>query len=132
VELDPRYEDALDGLEEFSHLWLITWLGPLDEPAPEPALRQVPFLLRRQPRQLGILATRGPRRPNPLGLSLVRLLAIEGRTIHFAGVDMLDGTALVDVKPYASQLDRPTVEVRSGWFDTVTFDGKITPASLDE
>jgi tRNA (adenine37-N6)-methyltransferase len=75
-------------------LLLATWLAPPAEEWPEPALRQVPFLLRAQPRELGILATRGPRRPNPLGLSLVRIVAIEGTTIRFAGVDMVDGTPL--------------------------------------
>jgi len=130
VELDPRYRDAVDGLDEFSHLWLITWLGPLEDDPPPPSLRQVPFLLRRRPRQLGILATRGPRRPNPLGLSLVRLTGVDGTEIHFAGVDMVDGTALVDLKPYVSRFDQPAGAVRCGWLDTVTFDEHVTPASL--
>lgn len=130
IELDPRYVEALDGLVEFSHLWLLTWLGPLDGEAPEPELRVVPFLLRRNPREMGLLATRGPRRPNPIGLSLVRLLRIDGATIRFAGVDVVDGTPVLDIKPYVSRLDQPADHVRSGWFDTVIFDGAITPASL--
>ena len=130
IELDPRYCDALDGLDEFTHAWLVTWLGPLDDEQPEPALRQVPFLLRRRPRELGILATRGPRRPTPLGLSLVRLIAIDASTIRFAGVDMVDGTPLVDLKPYVARFDEPTGAVRCGWFETVTFDDHVTPASL--
>jgi tRNA (Thr-GGU) A37 N-methylase len=83
IELDDRYVDAADGLGEFSHVWLLTWLGGAEELPPVPGLRQVPFVLRRQPRLLGILATRGPRRPNSVGLSLVRLLAVDGTTIRF-------------------------------------------------
>ena len=71
VELDPRYVDATDGLAGFSHAWLVTWLGPADgSEAALPDLRQVPFLLQRSGQQVGILAMRGPRRPNPIGLSL--------------------------------------------------------------
>jgi tRNA-Thr(GGU) m(6)t(6)A37 methyltransferase TsaA len=129
IDLDPRYVNALDGLSEFSHLWLLTWLA--DEGTPkEPELRQVPFLLRRTPRLIGILATRGPKRPTPIGLSLVRLVAIEEATVRFRGVDMLDGTPLLDIKPYVSRLDLPVGDVRCGWFDTVTFGEGSTPASL--
>jgi tRNA (adenine37-N6)-methyltransferase len=117
VELDPRYIDALDGLEEFSHVWLITWLAPFDSPAPDPELRQVPLLLRDEPTTFGIFAMRGPRRPNPIGLSLVRLVAIEGNTLRFAGVDLIDGTTLLDVKPYVTKFDEPTGDVQCGWFD---------------
>jgi tRNA-Thr(GGU) m(6)t(6)A37 methyltransferase TsaA len=130
IELDPRYVAALDGLDEFTHAWLVTWLAPLDQQPPEPALRQVPFLLRRRPRELGILATRGPRRPNPIGLSLVRLLAVDTTEIRFAGVDMLDGTPLIDLKPFVARFDQPSGDVRCGWFDTITFDDNITPARL--
>ena len=90
----------------------------------------MPFLLGRQPRELGIFATRGPRRPNPLGLSLVRLAAVDDITIRFTGVDMVDGTPVVDLKPFVARFDRPDGSVRSGWFDTVAFDDSITPASL--
>lgn len=130
IELDARYVGALDGLDEFSHLWLFTWLAALDAEPADPELRQVPFLLRRKPRLLGILATRGPRRPTPIGLSLVRLVAIEAGTIRFAGVDMLDGTPVIDVKPYVARFDQPPGPVRCGWFDTVTFAEGVTPASL--
>jgi len=131
VELDDRYAAALDGLDEFSHAWLLTWLGGTEGAPPVPPLRQVPFLLRRHPRQLGILATRGPRRPNPIGLSLVRLTAVERTVIRFLGVDMVDGTPLLDVKPYVSRLDSAAGDVRGGWFDTVDLEGPVTPAELD-
>ena len=117
VQLDPRYIEALDGLEDFSHVWLLTWLAPFDAPAPDPDLRQVPLLLRDEPTAFGIFAMRGPRRPNPIGLSLVRLVAIEGNTLRFAGVDVIDGTTLLDIKPYVTKFDEPTGEVQCGWFD---------------
>jgi tRNA-Thr(GGU) m(6)t(6)A37 methyltransferase TsaA len=131
IELDPRYAEGLHGLKEFTHAWLLTWLAPVDAEPPEPRLCQVPFLLRSKPRELGIFAMRGPRRPNPIGLSLVRLLEVDGATVRFAGVDMIDGTALLDLKPFAEQLDIPNGAIRSGWFDSVTFGEAITPAQLE-
>lgn len=129
VELDPRYVEALAGLSGFDHAWLITWLGRAEDPTPPP-LTQVPFLLRPQQRSMGILATRGPRRPNPLGLSLVRLLGIEATTIRFAGVDMVDGTPVIDIKPYVTRFDRPPGEPRCGWFDDVETPEAVTPEEL--
>jgi tRNA (Thr-GGU) A37 N-methylase len=72
---------------------------------------------------------RGPRRPNPIGLSLVRLVEVDGARIVFAGVDMLDGTPLLDLKPYFRDVDQPADDVRCGWFDTVALDG---PTTLEE
>jgi tRNA-Thr(GGU) m(6)t(6)A37 methyltransferase TsaA len=117
VHIDRWYVDALHGLEGFSHLWLLTWLGPFDTPAPDPELRQVPLLLRDNPQTFGIFAMRGPRRPNPIGLSLVRVVAIDDHIVRFAGVDMIDGTTVLDIKPYVRQFDEPAGEVRCGWFD---------------
>ena len=59
----------------------------------------MPFLLRPQQRLIGIFATRGPRRVNPIGLSLIRLTEVTDRAVKFAGVDMLDGTPVLDIKP---------------------------------
>ena len=59
---------------------------------------------------------RGPRRPNPIGLSLVRIVAIDDHTLRFAGVDLIDGTTVLDIKPYVAPFDQPG-EVRCGWFD---------------
>jgi len=132
VVLDPAYVDGLDGLAGFDYAWLLTWLGGA-EPAPEPPnLRPVPFLLGRRPRPIGVFATRGPRRVNPIGLSLVRLLAVEGRAIRFAGVDVVDGTPVLDIKPYVSAFDRPPGPVRCGWFDDTPLPPGATPASLSD
>ncbi|HXY90943.1 MAG TPA: TrmO family methyltransferase, partial [Acidimicrobiia bacterium] len=117
VHFDARYVDALDGLVGFSHAWLLSWLAPFDRPAPDPELRQVPLLLREQPEEFGIFATRGPRRPNPIGLSLVRIVVIDAPVLQFAGVDLVDGTILLDVKPYVTRFDQPSGEIRCGWFD---------------
>jgi len=71
IEIDATYRDGLDSLGGFEYAWLLTWLHQLDGPAGLPPLRQVPFLLRRQQQRVGIFATRGPRRINPIGLSLI-------------------------------------------------------------
>ena len=130
IELDARYADALDGLADFSHVWLVTWLAALDGEPELPALKQVPLLLQRTPRELGIFATRGPRRPSPIGLSLVRLIGVDGTTVRFGGVDLVDGTPLLDLKPYVARFDQPQGPVRSGWFDELEVGTDITPAAL--
>jgi tRNA (Thr-GGU) A37 N-methylase len=93
-------------------------------------MRQVPFLLRPQPRELGIFATRGPRRVNPIGLSLIQLLEVTGEQVEFAGVDLLDGTPVVDLKPYVTRFDRPPGDPRCGWFDQLTIADGTTPRQL--
>ncbi len=109
-------------------MWLLTWLHLADRPAP---LTQVPFLLRPEERTVGIFAMRGPRRINPIGLSLVRLVEVTGERMRFAGVELVDGTPFIDIKPYVTQFDRPTEEPRSGWFDTVALQEGVTPAALN-
>lgn len=132
LELDPAYRDGLLGLDGFDYAWLLTWLAGRDETPGSASLRQVPFLLARERRELGILATRGPRRINPLGLSLVRLGQIDETSIRFSGVDVIDGTPVVDLKPYVTRFDRPPGDIRCGWFDTVTMEPGATPARLRE
>lgn len=107
VELTPPYdrEEAWRGIEGFSHLWLITWFH---------AGKGEAGLTVRPPRlggnaRLGVFATRAPYRPNPIGLSLVRLEAVEptgcGVRLVVRGADLLDGTPLLDVKPYLPYAD---------------------------
>ena len=111
AELLPEYIDGLAGIEGFSRLYLLYWLHR----AEPPRLREKPFL---QDVEHGVFATRAPCRPNPLGLSLVRLLRREGNLLHLVGVDVLDGTPLLDLKPFAPRYD--TVEdPRGGWTDSV-------------
>src|SRR5499427_3217012 len=119
IEVADRYTGGLDGLAEFDYAWLVTWLHKLGEPGNDPPLRQVPFLLRAQQRAMGMFAIRTPRRINPIGLSLIRLLDVTGQSIQFAGVDLLDGTPVIDLKPYVARFDRPSGDPRCGWYDRV-------------
>jgi tRNA-Thr(GGU) m(6)t(6)A37 methyltransferase TsaA len=131
VEIFEQYAEGLGGLDGFDYAWLLTWLDRPDAPSDEaPALTQVPFLLRGQGRRMGIFATRGPRRVNPIGLSLVELHRVTGSSIEFAGVDLLDGTPVIDLKPYVTRFDSPGREPRCGWFDSVSLVDGVTPADL--
>jgi tRNA (adenine37-N6)-methyltransferase len=109
VALHERVHGVLRDLDGFSHLWLIVHLHRVDGWAPE----VVPFLDEDRPR--GVLATRSPRHPNPIGLSLVELVAVEAGALRIRGVDLLDGTPVLDVKPYVPLFDARE-NVRTGWF----------------
>jgi tRNA (adenine37-N6)-methyltransferase len=109
AEIFDIYRDGLDGIEEFSHLYLIYHLHQAPAEAP---LHVRPFL---DDREHGIFATRFPHRPNPIGLSIVKILRVEGACIHFSGADMLDGTPLLDIKPYIPEFDIFEVE-KTGWY----------------
>ncbi len=109
VEVYPEYLEGLDGVERFSHLYLLYGFhhaGPLQ------SLKVQPFL---DDRLHGLFATRYPVRPNPLGLSIVRLIERRENVLHFIGADMLDGTPLLDIKPYIPEFDVFEVE-KTGWY----------------
>ena len=95
---------ALEGLDEFSHVWLI-WLASLN---PHAATRSKVRPPRLRGGKAGLFATRTPFRPNPIGLSLVRLDGVEGSTLLLSGVDLVDGTPVLDVKPYIAAYDSPS------------------------
>jgi tRNA (adenine37-N6)-methyltransferase len=128
IEIAERYAEGLEGLADFDYAWLVTWLHKLAEPGSDPPLRHVPFLLRSQQRTMGVFAARGPRHVNPIGLSLIRLLDVTGSRVRFAGVDVLDGTPVVDLKPYVTRFDRPAGEPQCGWYDQVPIHDGTTPA----
>jgi len=130
IEVDEPYRDGLDGLDGFDYAWLLTWLHQPDQPSGAPSLRQVPFLLRRQQRRVGIFATRGPRRVNPIGLSLIQIVGLTSTGVAFAGVDLIDRTPVIDLKPYVSRFDRAPGQPRCGWFDEVSMAEGVTPAQL--
>jgi tRNA-Thr(GGU) m(6)t(6)A37 methyltransferase TsaA len=111
AELLPVYAAGLQDLEGFSHIWLLYWFHQ----AGAPRLVVKPFL---QDAEHGVFATRAPARPNPIGLSLVRLVRREGCVLHLEDVDLLDGTPLLDIKPYVPRFDYRT-GVRTGWLETV-------------
>ncbi len=108
AELRPELVPALADLDGFSHLVLLYHFHRAG--AFKPLVR--PFL---DQDQRGLFATRAPARPNPIGLSVVRLLSIEGACLHLAGVDMLDGSPLLDLKPLVPAFDCPSGPVRVGW-----------------
>ena len=130
IEMAEPYRDGLEGLADFDYAWLLSWLHRPRDPDEDAPMRQVPFLLRRQQRAIGIFATRGPRRVNPIGLSLIQLLGVSGHAVEFAGVDLLDGTPVLDLKPYVARFDRPPGNPRSGWFDQLTINDGTTPEQL--
>ena len=108
VVIDPAYAEALTDIEGFDRLWLIYWF---DRAAPYRPL-VTPYL---DDRPHGVLATRSPTRPNPIGLSAVRLVERRGCTLEVADLDVLDGTPLLDVKPYVPRFD--AWPGRAGWLD---------------
>jgi len=107
VELHPEYADGLADLDGFERIWLIY---AFDRAGPA-RLAVTPYM-DDQPR--GLFATRAPTRPNPIGMSCVRLLAVDGCTLRVADIDVLDGTPLLDIKPYAPRFDHFEVQ-RWGW-----------------
>jgi tRNA-Thr(GGU) m(6)t(6)A37 methyltransferase TsaA len=130
IEVADQYADGLDGLADFDYAWMLTWLHRSGEPAAAPDLKQMPFLLRRQQRKIGLFAMRGPKRVNSIGLSLIEVLEVQGRSVSFAGVDVVDGTPVIDIKPYVTRFDRPPGDPHCGWFDDVAIDQGVTPARL--
>lgn len=107
VVVDEIFLPGLKDLDGFSHIFLLY----VFHRAGSPCLTVKPYL---DTEERGIFATRAPRRPNPIGLSLVRLVGCEGNVLHITGVDLLDGTPLLDIKPYIPQLN-PMGNVAIGW-----------------
>lgn len=110
AEVYEPFSAGLEGIEEFSHLYLIYRLHRVEAPV---SLKVTPFL---DKGEHGVFATRFPRRPNLLGISVVRLVSRDGNILHFIGADMLDGTPLLDIKPYIPEFDVFEVE-KSGWYE---------------
>jgi tRNA-Thr(GGU) m(6)t(6)A37 methyltransferase TsaA len=107
IEIEPGYCDGLKDIEGFSHIVLIYHFHLSDgysllvKPFMDDSLR-------------GVFSTRAPRRPNPVGISIVRLVKVEGSTLHIENVDIVDGTPLLDIKPYVPEFDVQK-NVRIGW-----------------
>lgn len=111
VELWPGrgFEDALLDLDQWDHIWLVTWFHHNADYRPK-------VLPPRSSKKRGVLATRAPYRPNPIGLSAVRLLRVEPLTLFVAGLDLLDGTPVLDIKPYVPYTDA-IPQANHGWLD---------------
>jgi len=108
IEIFPEFEAGLQDVEGFSHLYVF-WVFDRAGALPETWVGTPPA----DDRPHGVFATRSPRRPNPLALTVVELLRREGRVLHVRGVDMLDGTPVLDLKPYLSSI--PADKLRRGW-----------------
>ena len=106
LEIQPEFERGLADIEGFSHLFVI-WV--FDRSQGVELVGTPPS----DHRPHGVFATRSPLRPNPIGLTVVELLRRDGRILHVRGVDMLDGTPILDIKPYLSSV--PLQELRRGW-----------------
>jgi tRNA-Thr(GGU) m(6)t(6)A37 methyltransferase TsaA len=109
VELFPQFAPGLRDLDGFERIWLLCWF----DRARDARLEVVPYL---DTRTRGVFATRAPSRPNPIGLSCVRLLAVGGARLRVAELDVLDGTPLLDIKPYLPDCDVFEVQ-RVGQFE---------------
>ncbi len=120
LDIRRNLELGLTDIEGFSHLFVI-WVFDRSETVE---------LLGTPPtddRPHGVFATRSPYRPNPIGLTVVRLLRRDGNLLHVRGVDMLDGTPILDVKPYLSGV--PPAELERGWFDEAERRRTVSPGN---
>jgi tRNA (adenine37-N6)-methyltransferase len=114
VELFAEYAAGLSDLDGFSHIILLCHLHKS-----RPYRLQVTPFLDVKPR--GLFATRAPNRPNPIGLSVVRLIRIDDNLLHIEGVDMLDQTPVLDIKPYVGEFDHRD-DLRMGWLENARKD----------
>ncbi len=112
VVLDPQYAEGLEGIEAFSHIYLFFHFHA----AKKTSLRTIPYL---SDEEMGVFATRSPSRPNKIGLSLVRLIGVENNIIKVSDIDIMNGTPLLDVKPYVQRFDSRE-SAHSGWQDQIS------------
>lgn len=122
IEVHPEFQEGLHDLDGFSHLILLYHLHHSDGYK----LTVTPFL---DTQQRGLFATRAPRRPNPIGLSVVRLIGVVGNILKIENVDILDGTPLLDIKPYIPAFE-PNAELRVGWLENVQ--GEVKEKRADD
>ena len=118
----PEYKAGLKDIEGFSHIILIYYFNRSEEEQ----LTGKPFL---ENTEHGIFAIRSPHRPNHIGLSIVKLKGVKGNTVTFSEVDVLDGTPLLDIKPYVSRFDSRK-NVKNGWVEKHFKRGKIPERTI--
>ena len=104
IEIDEKYEDAILGLNEFSHVLVCYWLHENDTPEKRKILQVHPRENPKNPLQ-GVFATRSPVRPNLIGLSICKILSIEDNIIQIDAIDAFDGSPVIDLKPYIPSID---------------------------
>lgn len=110
---DLQPEELLCGLEGFSHVWLISVFHQNTNKKVRPKIHPP----RLAGEKVGLFASRSPHRPNPVGLTLARVEAVHDRTLWLSGVDLIDGTPLIDIKPYMPEADQAP-DARIGWVDS--------------
>jgi len=113
IVLDQEWAEGLNDLQNFSHIIALYYFHRQSNVS----LTVTPFL-DNQPH--GLFATRAPCRPNPIGISVLRLKNISGCNLEVEGVDVIDGTPLLDIKPYVPLFDQPDGDVRVGWLEGVS------------
>ncbi|HUX06980.1 MAG TPA: tRNA (N6-threonylcarbamoyladenosine(37)-N6)-methyltransferase TrmO [Acidobacteriota bacterium] len=111
IEIFEEFAEGLADIGGFSHIWVL-YQFHLSEGY---NLKVVPFM---DDVERGLFSTRASRRPNPIGLSLLRLLQVVGPALHVAELDIVDGTPVLDIKPYLPDIDSRT-NARSGWLDRI-------------
>ena len=109
VEVFPEYAEGLKDVDGFSHIILVCHFHL----SKKPSLKVKPFM---DDQMRGVFATRAPSRPNPIGISIVRLVKIEENILHVQDVDIIDGTPLLDIKPYVCEFDPKEVN-KIGWLE---------------
>lgn len=109
VEVFPEYEEGLEDIGKFSHIFLIYYLHL----SKKHGLKVKPYM---DDKERGVFATRAPSRPNPMGISVVELLGVEGNILHIRNLDIVDGTPLLDIKPYVPEFDIHDVR-KTGWLE---------------
>lgn len=124
VEVLEGFAGGLKDLEGFERVWLLYWL---DRAKWDGQLLVLPYL-DTTPR--GVFSTRAPSRPNPIGLSSVRLLSVEHNVLKIQGVDVLDGTPLLDIKPHVPRFDCSEA-VRAGWLDSTITDRTVADSRFE-
>jgi len=122
LELEDEYAAGLKDLDEFSHAILLYYFHKSNRVE----LEGMPFL---EEVKHGIFAIRSPHRPNHIGLSIVRIKSVEGNTVHFTEVDVLDGTPVLDIKPYIKYFDQRE-DVICGWLDKHFENGTIPEKTI--
>jgi tRNA-Thr(GGU) m(6)t(6)A37 methyltransferase TsaA len=98
IEIDAKWAELLDGIEEFSHIIVLFWMHAVPPDSPRPT--KVHPRGRADLPLIGVLATRAPQRPNPIGITTVKLLKRSGTTLTVQGLDAIDGTPVIDIKSY--------------------------------
>lgn len=116
IIVDKKFQEALRGIDDYSHLIIVYWMDKVKD-----------YVLTHQPQGnpnvpiVGIFSCRCPQRPNPIGMTTVRLVEHKGNRIKVKGLDILDGTPIIDIKPYWPQYDKPEKAKIPDWVNKLEF-----------